>query len=75
MTTPPSHLSAWRRMAKGGDLVLPALETETDFAPLVVFDVEPPSPTEAAGPVASRVEIMAGAVAVDLPPAKSLIAM
>ncbi len=62
----PNHLSAWRRMAKDGDLVLPPPEAEADFAPLVVFDVEPPSPTEAAEPVTSTVEIMAGAVAVRL---------
>lgn len=62
----PNHLSAWRRMAKDGGLVLPAPEAEAEFAPLVVFDVEPPSPTEAVEPVTSTVEIMAGAVAVRL---------
>lgn len=62
----PNHLSAWRRMAKDGDLVLPAPEAGVKFAPLVVFDVEPPSPAEAPEPVTSVVEIMAGAVAVRL---------
>ncbi|WP_223427203.1 transposase [Tateyamaria pelophila] len=38
----PNHLSAWRRMAKDGELILPAPEAEAEFAPLVVFDVEPP---------------------------------
>lgn len=62
----PNHLSAWRRMAKDGDLVLPAPEAEADFAPLVVFDVETPPPTEAAESVTSEIEIMFGAVAVRL---------
>ncbi|SFO45104.1 transposase [Roseovarius lutimaris] len=62
----PNHLSAWRRMAKDGDLVLPAPEAEADFAPLVVFDVEPPSPTEAAEPAYQAIEIMAGSVSVRL---------
>ncbi|MDU9003146.1 hypothetical protein [Sedimentitalea todarodis] len=47
-------------MAKDGDLVLPAPETEAGFAPLVVFDVEPARP----------VEFMAGSVAVRLDGAK-----
>ena len=36
----PNQLSAWRRMAKDGDLVLPAPEGEVEFAPLVVFDAD-----------------------------------
>ncbi len=40
----PNHVSAWRRLAREGGLVLPALVEETGFAPLVVFDVEGPSP-------------------------------
>lgn len=62
----PNHLSAWRRMARDGDLVLPALETETAFAPLVVFDVETPQPVEDRDPAHSAIEIMAGSVAVRL---------
>lgn len=62
----PNHLSSWRRMAKDGDLVLPAPDAEAEFAPLVVFDVEPAPPIEDTAPVTSRVEIMAGAVSVRL---------
>ena len=61
-----NHLSSWRRMAKDGDLVLPAPTAETDFAPLVVFDVEPPQPVEEPEQVTSAIEIMAGAVCVRL---------
>lgn len=62
----PNHLSAWRRMAKDGDLVLPAPEAEADFAPLVVFDVEPTPAVKEAEPVIPVIEIMAGSVAVRL---------
>ena len=53
-------------MAKDGELVLPAATVETDFAPLVVFDVEPPQPVEEPEQVTSAIEIMAGAVCVRL---------
>ncbi len=62
----PNHLSAWRRMAKDGDLVLPAPETEAEFAPLVVFDVEPTPAVKETEPVVPAIEIMAGSVAVRL---------
>jgi hypothetical protein len=38
----PNHPSGWRRMAKDGELVLPAPEDDADFAPLVLFDVGSP---------------------------------
>ena len=62
----PNQLSAWRRMAKDGDLVLPAPEGEVEFAPLVVFDAESRPPLEDTEPVRSTIEIMAGPVAVRL---------
>ena len=62
----PNHLSAWRRMAKDGELVLPAPEADADFAPLVVFDVESPPPAQGTDPTASVVEIIVGAVSVQL---------
>jgi transposase len=62
----PNQLSAWRRMAKDGDLVLPAPEGEVEFAPLVVFDAENRPTAEDAEPALSAIEIMAGSVAVRL---------
>ncbi len=58
----PNQLSAWRRMAKDGDLVLPAPEGEVELAPLVVFDADS-RPVEDAEPASSTIEIMAGSVA------------
>ncbi len=62
----PNHLSGWRRLAKDGELVLPAPEPDAGFAPLVLFDVESPPPTEDTEPTTSVIEIMAGPVAVRL---------
>lgn len=62
----PNPLSGWRRLAKDGELVLLAPETDTDFAPLVVCDVESPSPAEVTEQTTSAVEIIAGAVSVRL---------
>lgn len=61
-----NHLSSWRRMAKDGALVLPASPPEAEFAPLVVFDVEPPGPLEEPETAASVIEIITGSVAVRL---------
>ena len=65
----PNQLSAWRRMAKDGDLVLPAAdcaEDETVFAPLVLCDAASPS-AEADGSAAGRdVRISLGDVAIHL---------
>ncbi|TCS65968.1 transposase [Primorskyibacter sedentarius] len=62
----PNHLSSWRRMAKDGGLVLPAPDAGVEFAPLVVFDVEPPPPADEPEPVTSVIEIIAGSVSVRL---------
>jgi len=62
----PNHLSAWRRMAKDGELVLPAPEAEAEFAPLVVFDVEPPPSVKDTELVQPAIEIVAGSVSVRL---------
>ncbi|MEO1363859.1 MAG: transposase [Pseudomonadota bacterium] len=62
----PNHLSGWRRMAKDGDLVLPAPEGEVEFAPLALFDADNRPSAEDAEPAPSAIEIMAGSVAVRL---------
>lgn len=67
----PNHLSGWRRLAKDGDLVLPAPEAGTDFAPLVMFDVESPSSAEDMGSASTAIENVAGSVSVRLDGATS----
>ncbi len=62
----PNHLSGWRRLAKDGELVLPAPEADTDFAPLVMFDVESPSLADDMGSASTAIEIVAGSVSVRL---------
>jgi len=54
-------------MAKDGDLVLPAADTnelEAVFAPLVVCDAEPPTPDVADIPAADEIRISVGDVVV-----------
>ena len=62
----PNQLSAWRRAAKDGDLILPAPEGEVEFAPLVVFDADSRPPAKDAEPAPLTIEVMAGSVAVRL---------
>ena len=62
----PNQLSAWRRMARDGDLVLPAPEGEAEFAPLVVLDDESRPTAADAAPAPAAIEIMVGSVAVRL---------
>ncbi len=63
----PSQLTAWRRLAKEGKLVLPAVEIdEPVFAPLVVRD-EPTAASEPERPCAEApIRIVRGAVVIEL---------
>lgn len=65
----PNQLSAWRRLAKDGKLVLPADEQSGDeamFAPMVVCDAETPV-SETEGSAAGRdVRIAVGDVVIEL---------
>ena len=62
----PNHVSSWRRMAKDGDLVLPVLEEEAAFAPLVVFEDPPLPPVPDVAPSAPPIEIAAGDILIKL---------
>jgi transposase len=57
----PNHLSAWRREAKDGRLVLPAAE-EPDFVPLVVAA----EPVPAISSAAATLDLLRGDVVVRL---------
>ncbi len=62
----PNHLSTWRRLAKDGRLVLPALRDEAEFAPLVLRDAAAGSPPDLPDPQDGRVEIAMGSVTIRL---------
>ena len=63
-----NHLSAWRRLAGEGKLVLPAPEDPMEFAALMVRPswATAPAPVPQAG--AGAVEIMVGVVTIRLEP-------
>jgi len=62
----PNHVSSWRRRAKEGDLVLPVLEEEAAFAPLVVLEEPPSSPVPDTAPSTQTIEIIAGGILLKL---------
>ncbi|NDR56322.1 IS66-like element accessory protein TnpA [Aliiruegeria sabulilitoris] len=63
----PNQLSAWRRLAKQGKLVLPAPEIdEPVFAPLVVCEVEPKEPPRETTRTDNDIRIVVGEVRVEL---------
>jgi transposase len=62
----PNHLSTWRRLAKDGRLVLPALRDEAEFAPLVPCDAAAGSSPDLPEPQGGRIEIITGSVTIRL---------
>ncbi len=65
----PNQLSAWRRMAKDGKLVLPADEGAGDeavFAPLVVCDAGSPAPEAESSAVGRDIRLAVGEVVIQL---------
>lgn len=65
-----NRISEWRRLAKDGKLVLPAVSEPPGFAPLMLCDEEPASSssetTPAPAPAASSIEIMVDKVSIRL---------
>ncbi|UWQ29079.1 transposase [Leisingera sp. M523] len=65
----PNQLSAWRRLAKQGKLVLPAAELdEPVFAPLVVCDVPEVQPEPDMAASEEMIRIVWGEVRIELAP-------
>ena len=72
----PHQLSAWRRLAKDGKLVLPALHWEEDrplFAPVMVCDHGDRAPPEEKPPTEGSLRITVGDVTVHLDAAASAV--
>lgn len=64
-----NQLSAWRRLAKQGKLVLPAAELdEPVFAPLVVCDVPEVQPAPDIAASAEVIRIVSGEARIELAP-------
>jgi len=57
----PNHLSQWRRLAKDGKLVLPAVSDDVDFAPIAIHEEPVPLPAST-----SAIEIITGQVTLRL---------
>lgn len=57
-----NHLSEWRRMAREGKLVLPAIPEEAEFAPLVVREETRPELLSSSG----TLDLICGGVTVRL---------
>ena len=65
----PNHLSAWRRLAKQGKLILPAAETAEEpiaFAPLVLCEPAVAQAQEVPSRSAHMLRIVFGDVTIDL---------
>ena len=60
----PNHVSEWRRLARTGQLVLPAVPADFEFAPIFVHSVPVPVPEPA--PIASALDVIRGEVTLRL---------
>ena len=65
----PNHVSQWRRLARTGRLVLPAVPAAFGFAPILVHQDPAPEPT----PVAGALDVMLGEVTLRLDAAKPTV--
>ena len=63
-----NHLSAWRRLARDGKLVLPAPESPMEFAALTIAPSWPAASARVPGADPGPVEIVVGAVTIRLEP-------
>ncbi len=65
-----NHISEWRRLAKDGKLVLPAMAISDDgptaFAPVVLCDLEPPQVRKPSRLSDDRLQLIFGDVAIKL---------
>ena len=60
----PNHASEWRRLARTGRLVLPAVPEDFGFAPIIVRPEPVPAPAPA--PVACALDVIRGEVTLGL---------
>lgn len=58
----PNHVSEWRRLARTGRLVLPAVPADFGFAPLFVHEDPVPEPA----PIATALDVIRGEVTLRL---------
>lgn len=65
----PNYVSEWRRLAKTGRLVLPAVPEDIGFAPIFVR----PDPVSEAAPVAGVLDVIRGEVTLRLDAATSAL--
>ena len=61
-----NHISEWRRRARDGKLVLPVLEAEPEFAPLVLFDTEPAQAVADASADQASIDLLFASVTIRL---------
>ena len=62
----PNHVSEWRRLARTGRLVLPALADDIGFAPIFVHQDPVPEPEPEPVPVAGALDVIRGEVTLRL---------